>query len=541
MNAERADPRAYLKALMRWKFLFLACVVVVPLLAYVVTSREPRVFQSSALVQEGAIPSYSALLGEGAASSSVGKQTLSGQARVIETPSVAKVAAQYISPPARRSTLEAAISAKPDTETGFISLTAKAASGKRAAAIANAYAEAVVALRTGQVRTLLSNAANQISRQLAQHRSGGSEHEHEQLTSQLARLRAMRASTGADAQILQPAVASATPISPKVHRAVGLGLLAGLLLGIGAVAVAQSADRRIRHPEDLEELTGLPLLAVIPNGAFSEDVANHSHDEAFHTLRSSLMYFNIDKPLSSIMVSSPMKGDGKTTVATHLALAAARAGRDVLLVDADLRRPQAANRLHVQGEVTKSGHGLAGVLTGQLALGDALVNVPLRPADEDEPEAARVEGGRLRLLPAGGKPPNPSELLASRRMRDLLDEFGRIADLTIIDTNPLLSVSDSLPLFDAVTGIVVIARLNATSRDALFRLQKTIANTAGNLLGVVATGAVPTGLYGYYSYGYGNYYDYTVGGDANGNGNGSGRLPGRLAHLGRPRKVKQKS
>ncbi len=538
MNVERSDPRAYLKALMRWKFLFLACVVVVPLLAYLVTSREPRVFQSSALVQEGAIPTNSALLlGEGAAGSSVGKQTLSGQARVIETPSVAKIAAQYISPPARPGALEAAISAKPDTATGFILLTATAANGKRAAAIANAYADAVVALRTNQARTLLSNAVNQISKQLTQHRSGGSEHEREQLTSQLARLRAMRASAGADAQILQPAVASATPISPKVHRAVGLGLLAGLLLGMGAVAVAQSADRRIRHPEDLEELTGLPLLAVIPNGAFSEDVAGHSHEEAFHTLRSALMYFNIDKPLSSIMVSSPLRGDGKTMVATHLALVAARVGRDVLLVDADLRRPQVATRLHVEGEVTKSGHGLAGVLTGQLALGDALVSVPLQPSDEDEPEVARAEGGRLRLLPAGGKVPNPSELLASRRMRDLLDEFGRIAELVIIDTNPLLSVSDSLPLFDAVSGIVLIARLNSTSRDALFRLQKTIANTGGNLLGVVATGAVLTGLYGHYGYGYGNYHDYTAGEDANGNG----RLPGRLAHLGRPRRVKQKS
>jgi Mrp family chromosome partitioning ATPase len=185
------------------------------------------------------------------------------------------------------------------------------------------------------------------------------------------------------------------------------------------------------------------------------------------------------------------------------------------------------------------GHGLAGVLTGQLALDEALLDVSIeKPSadDEDEPGAAGMPGGRLRLLPAGGKPPNPSELLASQRMRELLDQVAQSAELVIVDTNPLLSVSDSLPLLDAVSGVVLIAKLNSTSRDAVVRLQKTIAQTGGNLLGVVATGAVSGGLYGYYGYGY-----YGYGYTAEDYSNGNGRRTGRFARLGRSRRVKQKS
>jgi Mrp family chromosome partitioning ATPase len=279
------------------------------------------------------------------------------------------------------------------------------------------------------------------------------------------------------------------------------------------------------------------LLAVIPRGAFSPDTVSPQHDEAFHMLRAALQYFNVDRPLSTILISSPVKGDGKTTVATRLVIAAAQAGRDVILIDADLRRPQTATRLHVGGEVVAPGHGLAGVLTGQLSLAEALVDVSIeKPSEdgEDEPAAPRMPGGRLRLLPAGGTPPNPSELLASQRMRDLLEQVAGMAELVIVDTDPLLSVSDSLPLLDAVSGVVLIARLNTTSRDAVARLQKTIAQTGGNVLGVVATGAV-SGLYGGYGYGYG-YYGYTAGDYVNGNGRS-----GPPARLGRSRGVRQRS
>ncbi len=532
MNIEQSDPRTYIKALWRWKYLFLAFLIVVPLLAYVVTSRQHPVYQSSVLVQEDALPVDTSLFtseGAPAPSSSPGGETLSGQARVIETPAVARIAAKHMKPPGPLGSITAAA----DTETGFITITASASTAAGAAGTANAYGAAVVRLRTEQAKGLLTNAINQVGAQLAQMHGAGRV-ERDQLSQQLQRLRALRAAQGANAQVLQPAAPSAGPVSPKVGRAVALGALAGLLLGLGAVSLAEAADRRIRHPEDLEELTGLPLLAVIPRGAFSEGAGDAHDDEAFHMLRSALQFFNVDRPLSTILVSSPLAGDGKTTVATRLAAAAAQAGREVILIDADLRRPQAATRLHVGGEAVQPGHGLAAVLTNQIPLNEALVDVPLGGQEENgDGSLTKQIAGRLRMLPAGGTPPNPSELLASQRMRDLLGEVAEMADLVILDTNPLLSVSDSLPLLDVVSGVVLVAKLNSTSRDAVVRLQKTIANTGGNVLGVVATGAAG-GRFARYEYGYG--YGYTAGDHANGNGRS-----GLLARLGRSHRVKQTS
>ncbi|MHB1807717.1 MAG: polysaccharide biosynthesis tyrosine autokinase [Solirubrobacteraceae bacterium] len=534
MSTGSSDLRTYLKALWRWKPIFLAFVVLAPVIAYVVASREPYVYQSSVLLQEDALPVSGALFSsEGAAAPSAAPEaeSLTGEARVIETPAVARLAASHLHPaPGQPSALLAEIKATAETETGFITVTARAPAAARAAEVANAFGKAVVHLRTQQAIGLITHAIDQVEAQIGQLRA--SDHlGRKQLSGQLQRLRALRAAQGANAQILQAATPVATPVSPHIGSAVALGLVAGLLLGFGAVFAAESADRRMRHPEDLEELTGLPLLAVIPRGAFSEKPRGSRHDEAFHMLRSALTFFNVDRPLASILVSSPLKGDGKTTVATHLARAAAQSGREVILIDADLRRPQAASRLGVSGETTLPGHGLAAVLSSQISLQDGLVDVTLSEHESDGSGSPPPVQGRLRLLPAGGTPPNPSQLLSSERMREVIRQAEQAADLVILDTNPVLSVSDSLPLFDAVSGIVLVARLNGTSRDAVRRLLKTIANTGGNLLGVVATGASGGGMYGYYGYGYG--YGYAAD-QSNGNGNGAGPIR-RLRHAARSR------
>jgi capsular exopolysaccharide synthesis family protein len=191
-----------------------------------------------------------------------------------------------------------------------------------------------------------------------------------------------------------------------------------------------------------------------------------------------------------VLVSSPAQGDGKTTVATNLARAAALAGKDVILVDADLRRPQVATRFDVESTA-----GLGGVLVGEAGLDEAFV----------EPDLDKPAGGRLRALPAGPPPPNPSELLASQRMKDLLERLVGMCDLVVIDSTPLLTVSDSIPLIELVSGIVAVARLDSTSKDAVRRLESVISNAGGTLLGTVATGATTAGLYGRYGYAYSDY------------------------------------
>jgi Mrp family chromosome partitioning ATPase len=178
--------------------------------------------------------------------------------------------------------------------------------------------------------------------------------------------------------------------------------------------------------------------------------------------------------------------------------------------------------LGITGESVSPGHGLTAVLTEQTPLSEALVKVPLKRDHEGEEDSPHQLNGELLLLPGGGPVPNPSELLASHRMREVLEQCTRIADLVIIDTTPLLSVSDSIALLDFVSGVVLVARLNGTTKDAVRRFMKTISNTNATILGAVATGATAGGLYARYGYGYYGYgYGYGAG-YANGNGNGNG-------------------
>jgi capsular exopolysaccharide synthesis family protein len=242
-------------------------------------------------------------------------------------------------------------------------------------------------------------------------------------------------------------------------------------------------------------MTGLALLSAIPSSAFDpaedEDLRD---EEAFQMLRGALMYFNVDQRLKSVVITSPGQEDGKTTVAVRLAQSAARAGRSVILVDADLRRPQIGPRLFVQSSI-----GLGTVLTGESDLWSAMVELPVS-AEGDSQITAQ---GSLRVLPAGPAAPNPSELLSSEKMERTLREMESGADLVIIDSAAALAVSDALPLLRWTSGVVMIARLNRTTRAAIRRLQKIITSANGTLLGVVATGAPSRGGYDGYGYGYG--------------------------------------
>src|SRR5581483_5382708 len=161
-------------------------------------------------------------------------------------------------------------------------------------------------------------------------------------------------------------------------------------------------------------------------------------------------------------------------------------GRKVIAVDCDLRRPQLAKRLGVADKVN---FGLDSVLIDRRGLNEALVDV-------------EVEGGSLRLLP-GGAPPNPSVLLGSDRMRSVLSELREMADMIVLDTPPLMAVSDAIPLQEQVSGTVLVARVDHTSRDGIRKAINYISTAGGRLLGFVGTGVQLGGVAGYDAYGYG--------------------------------------
>jgi capsular exopolysaccharide synthesis family protein len=484
------DVGTYLRILWRWKLLFLAFLVLIPLGTYFYEGGKPNVYQSSVLLEPA---SGSVSVGSG----NVPTVNLLAVAQLVTTTPLAKTAAAFLHPRASPATLLGEVSASPDVATGFLTITAVDRNPRRAAAIANAFA---AALGNHQSRQAIQSIHMQIAalrKQLAvtpvtDPTDRGS------LSQQITSLQAARGSTGPGAQVIQPATAASTAAAPNVRRSVELALVIALLLGIGAVVLAEHGDRRLRTPDALERLTDLPLLGTIAPSAFSPgDPEAERDDEAFQMLRAALTYFNVDRRLGSVAIVSPGPAEGKTTVAVGLALATARAGKHAILIDADLRRPQASTRLGMHATA-----GLGALLAKERTLSEVLV----------EPRLDLPDGGRLLMLPAGPPPPNPAALLSSEEMSTLLRQLEAEADLVIVDTPAALVVSDALPLLQSVSGVVMIVRMNRSSRAAVRRLQKVIGSAGGTVMGVVATGSVRT------AGGYGNRYGYYYAKNQNGRG-----------------------
>lgn len=486
------DLRNYLRVFWRWKFLFLALVIAAPAAAYLAERGKPNVYRSSALVGVNQETVNTTILGN---SGSFSTTNVTAIAQLVNTRPVARTAARLMRPRANPGQIIDEVSASGDTTTNFITITATDESPVRAAAIANAFAKAISVNRQAAAVAQLNSAIAGVKAQLAKVGSAGTNAStsqaaaqastRAQLVQQLNLLRASRTTQRSDAAVLQAATPSGTPAGPHLRRTVELALLIGALLGLGAIVLAENADRRLRTPDDLEGMADVPLLASIPPGAFSKKLdTGPADEESFQMLRTALLYFNVDRTHQSVVVTSPGEKDGKTTVAVRLALSAARAGLHVILVDADLRRAQVAGRLGIDAE-----DGLGMVLAGHRTVDEVQLSF-----DPDTPGA-----GSLTVIPAGHPAINPAALISSPEMVRVLRRLEADADLVVIDTPAALMVSDPLPLIELGSGVILVARMNRSTRDKVRRLRKIIGSAHGNLLGVVATGVAHGPGYGYYA------------------------------------------
>jgi polysaccharide biosynthesis transport protein len=304
---------------------------------------------------------------------------------------------------------------------------------------------------------------------------------------------------------LRPPVASivngggpAKHVGARSAASYGLaGLALAVLLVLLGLPLLRKLDRRIKDVADLEEIYGLPALAHIPRSrslakrgrgaradATRKTIGFSEEAEAFRTLRTNLRYFNVDAPMRSILVASPLPGDGKSTIARHLAITMASMGDSICLVDADLRKQEPG--------VLPTPDGLSLVLAG-FELDSALTEVPIAYDPLSEESRLLVE------LPSGPLPPNPAELLESDRMRWLIGQLERRFDLVIIDSPALVTVSDALTLVPRVSGVLAVGGIGQTMRQAAVDLRKQIELLGGRSLGVVANfSSQSRRYYGYY-------------------------------------------
>ena len=285
-----------------------------------------------------------------------------------------------------------------------------------------------------------------------------------------------------------PTVASA-PVSPRPGQNLALGLVLGLLAGFGAAVVKQLLDTKLRSKEDVEGMTDAVVLGGIP---FDGDAAKHpliiqadphaGRAEAFRSLRTNLQFVDATEHPRVIVVTSSIAGEGKSTTTANLALAMAESGASVCVVEGDLRRPRLLTYLGLEGSV-----GLTDVLIGRYDLDDVL-----------QPFGAHS----LTVLGAGAAPPNPSELLGSTAMRNVLDELRRRFDFVLIDGAPVLPVTDSTVLTRLTDGAIIVAGSGIVTKDQFEHALETFQTVNGTVLGVVLNRVPRQNRGGYYDYRY---------------------------------------
>jgi len=262
------------------------------------------------------------------------------------------------------------------------------------------------------------------------------------------------------------------------------------------VAVLERRDRRVKSPEEVEQVYGIPVIGMIPESGVlrSGAVPTPRDEEAFLMIRAQLRYFDVDRDIQVVMVSSAESGEGKTMVSLNLARAAARAdGKRALLIESDMRRPS-LTRLIGRESVA----GLAELLSHSQDLHAGLRELVVTPDQVVHSERPV----HLDILLAGSVPPNPAELLESRRMIELLDAAASMYDIVVIDTPPIGVVSDAIPLAHQVDGVLLISRIGVSHRDQASRLMKRLRGLNAHILGVVVNSYKPASgsRYGYYGY-----------------------------------------
>lgn len=291
--------------------------------------------------------------------------------------------------------------------------------------------------------------------------------------------------------VIKPATAPEAPSAPNTRLNLLIGLLIGLLLGTATAVLRTVLDNRIRGEADLRKVTGAPVLGgisydqdAVKKPLLTQTEAQSQRAESFRQLRTNLQFANVSGQAKSVLMTSSLPGEGKSTTAINLAIALAQAGQSVCLVDADLRRPMVNEYLGLDRN--------AGLTTA--LVGDADVNDLLQPWGEEE----------LFVLTSGQIPPNPSELLGSAEMKNLILRLEQAFDHVVIDAPPLLPVTDAAVLSQHVGGVVVVVGSQKLRHNELEKALSSLEMVNSNILGIILNRLPSKGpdaySYSYYSH-----------------------------------------
>jgi succinoglycan biosynthesis transport protein ExoP len=480
----------YLQVLRRRRWMFLAAVLLVPTLAAVLTMRQAPSYRASAQVlldRETVVGSQAPAMDP--------EREVQTQADLARVPAVATRAIEA----SRVANLTPADFLKssgvaPMLGSDFLMFSVTSSSPNVARRLATAYADAYVDYRQDLNMQELRNARAAVQERLGRLETRGlkGSSEYRSLAKEERRLGTLEALNASTAKVVRPAD-RATKVGPKIIRNEMIGLVLGLVLGLALAFLWDALDTRVRSIETLRNGLGLRLLGRLPapqrkpqEGRLVMLAAPLSHEaEAFRVLRAGFEYANADYQARTIMVTSAVGEEGKSTTVANLAVALARAGRRVVLIDSDLRRP-ALHRFFDLGQRP----GLVDVELGEVELEAALHPVSLTQWDSTgangrAPTSRRV--GQLEVLTAGHAFQAPDELGMEQAVGRIAERLRPQTDLVLIDAPPLLLVGDALALSAHVDGIVLVVRHNSLRKSAFDDLRRTLASTPARKLGFILT------------------------------------------------------
>ena len=403
---------------------------------------------------------------------------------LITTPQVAAAAARELGPPETASSLLSKVTATPVGQSQLVNVQATSTSAKQAQQIANTFIKQVVVTRSAALRRAIATVIPGLRLQLAKlppsERNGPGT-----LGDELSQLQQLAAGSDPTISIAAPAPLPSGPTSPRVKLSLIAGLLAGLIIGVGAAFAYSALDPRLRREEQLRELFRIPILAMIPREQSKRlprpmlpEELSFGALEGFRTLRTMLTSRAGNKPRAFLLTgSSP--AEGKTTSSIGLAASLAQGGARVILIEADLRRPTISGALGLKVE-----YGTEDVLIGEVELTDALV-------------PAHFDGSLLRVLAVKHAGADLADRLSVSVARRLVADALGLADFVVIDSPPLTDVSDALPLARAADEVLIVARIGTSRLSKLSALHDLLIDQGAYPAGIILVGDTATGP-GYY-------------------------------------------
>jgi polysaccharide biosynthesis transport protein len=503
----------YLAVLRRRLWIVILAIVIAVAAAYLVSSRETPAYKATSQVNVGANSIATILNPATRISSSAMEQQVASAAATAHTTPIAKQALQLagVTDLTPKQLLDESSVSASDTST-FITFTVTDRFPDRATRLATDYARAFVSASNKQavaglpkkiaaLQADINRLHTKIDQETAANGQSAGSADQTLLQADVKQLQALengRDSLSNNNKVAQNAEDS-TKVRPATTRNLAMGFGIGLVIGLVLVSLAEALDTRVRHSDDVSSRLGLPLLTRIPipprslrkaSSLGMLDDESGVQTEAYRKLRINLDFANLSIKARTIMVTSATEQEGKSTTVANLAVALARAGRRVVLVDLDLRKPFLDRFFDLTGRP-----GITDVALGHVTLDQAMWSIPI-PGAEGGPQA-----GSLHVLPSGPMPPNPADLIESSVVSEVLLDLAERADVVLLDSAPLLPVSDGVILSNKVDGMLVVVRASTVRRPVLTELQRVLAACPAAKLGFVLTGSDEAEGYGYYGYG----------------------------------------